>query len=225
MHSNLILSKTCQIPTLSHYYERYFDRPGIFVEVGAYDGESFSNTSGLADIGWEGHYIEPHPDFAQKCLHRHTKNNVKVYPFAIDSIPGMKTLHVGDALTTMSDVTRNAYDSIPWARHVNFDSSIQIQSIRLDDMLNATGIPKAFELLVVDVEGYELNVFNSFDIDEWKPKMVIVELNDYHPSFWHDEQLTRPSKIVRSYLTLNSYLQVYADHINTIFVHKSCIKD
>src|SRR6476660_4644576 len=37
------VSKTCQIPTLSTIYERLLGRrrDGVFVEVGAYDGESF----------------------------------------------------------------------------------------------------------------------------------------------------------------------------------------
>ena len=47
---------------------------GTFVEIGAYDGESFSNTSGLADIGWTGHYVEPIPAFAAACAARHSAN-------------------------------------------------------------------------------------------------------------------------------------------------------
>lgn len=53
------MAATCQIPffnSLSDLYTFVFGyrTDGLFVEVGAYDGESFSNTSGLADIGWKG---------------------------------------------------------------------------------------------------------------------------------------------------------------------------
>ena len=43
------LSPTCQVPRLEVIYERYFGRriDGCFVEVGAYDGDYASNTSGL----------------------------------------------------------------------------------------------------------------------------------------------------------------------------------
>ena len=47
------LSKSCQIKNLSNIYEKLFGPnklDGYFVEVGAYDGESFSNTSGLAEL-------------------------------------------------------------------------------------------------------------------------------------------------------------------------------
>ena len=48
------LSPTCQIPGLDKIYEEYFgDTLGLFVEVGAFDGESVSNTSGLADANLE----------------------------------------------------------------------------------------------------------------------------------------------------------------------------
>ena len=40
-----------------------------------------------------------------------------------------------------------------------------------------------FELLIVDVEGYEWEVFRNFNISEWKPQVVIVEIEDEHESF------------------------------------------
>ena len=51
------LSLTCQIPDLDKIYTKYFgeDTDRIFVEVGAFDGESVSNTSCLADAGWKGY--------------------------------------------------------------------------------------------------------------------------------------------------------------------------
>lgn len=47
------LDATCQIPHFKNLSDIYvyifgYKTDGLFVEVGAYDGESFSNTSGLA---------------------------------------------------------------------------------------------------------------------------------------------------------------------------------
>ena len=44
-------------------------------------------------------------------------------------------------------------------------------------------VPYEFDLLVVDVEGKEDEVFYSFNFKEWKPKMIIVELVDDHQYF------------------------------------------
>lgn len=81
-----------QIPNLDSIYQKYFTRffgipyQGFFVEVGAYDGESYSNTSGLADSGWNGLYIEPVFEYYNKCLIRHKNNSVKVINCAIGSM-------------------------------------------------------------------------------------------------------------------------------------------
>jgi len=77
------LANTCQVPffkSLSDVYTFVFGYlpDGLFVEVGAYDGESFSNTSGLADMGWRGHYLEPIPQYATAARARHFKNSPRV---------------------------------------------------------------------------------------------------------------------------------------------------
>ena len=62
--SKSIANSTCQIPGLDAIYDQYFgDKIGSFVEVGAFDGMTYSNTWHLANRGWYGVYIEAHPDF------------------------------------------------------------------------------------------------------------------------------------------------------------------
>ena len=66
----------CQVPHVASLHDVLafalgFRAHGLFVEVGAYDGESFSNTAGLADLGWRGHYLEPIPRYAAACAARH----------------------------------------------------------------------------------------------------------------------------------------------------------
>src|SRR6185436_6877972 len=59
-----MIHKTCQIPNLESIYKQYFSGPIFFVEVGAFDGMTYSNTWGM---DWSGIYIEAHPDFAKQC--------------------------------------------------------------------------------------------------------------------------------------------------------------
>ena len=77
------LANTCQVPffaSLSDVFTFVFGykAEGLFLEIGAYDGESFSNTSGLADMGWRGHYIEPIPAYADAARVRHAGNAGRV---------------------------------------------------------------------------------------------------------------------------------------------------
>ena len=95
------LSPTCQIRKLDIIYEQYFGRrtDGYFVEVGAYDGEYSSNTSGLADVGWFGYYIEPVPEYFQLCKARHARNkNITVSQYAVDSESGKVEISKGGPL-------------------------------------------------------------------------------------------------------------------------------
>lgn len=213
------ISKTCQIENLSKIYEQYFGYPskGYFVEVGAYDGEFASNTSCLADHGWDGLYVEPIYNHYLKCMKRHDKNNVTVANVAIGLEEGEKTIYYGDTLTTLDEEQVNRYSEIDWARHIRF-SETTCDQMRLDTLMEKLEVPKEFDVLVVDVEGKESEVFQTFDLNEWKPKMLIVELEDEHPSFQKYDNLINDIKSLRQFISDKQYVEIFKDHINTVFI-------
>ena len=213
------LSKDCQIKDLDKIYEKYFGYPskGYFVEVGAYDGEFVSNTSCLADHGWNGLYIEPIYDFYLKCLKRHNNNNVTIANVAIGLEEGEKVIFKGDTLSTLNGDQVSRYKEIDWAQHITFSETVCDQ-IRLDTLMETIKVPKNFDILVVDVEGKESEVFKTFELDDWKPKMLIVELEDNHHSFQKYPELINEIKELRSFILDKGYVEIFKDYINTIFV-------
>jgi FkbM family methyltransferase len=213
------LSKDCQIDGLDKIYEKYFGYPskGYFVEVGAYDGEFVSNTSFLADHGWKGLYIEPIYDFYLKCLKRHHDNDVIVANVAIGLEECEKVIFRGDTLSTLNADQVDRYKEIDWAQHISFSETICDQ-MRLDTLMDKLDIPKNFDILVVDVEGKESEVFKSFELDEWKPKMLIVELEDNHESFQKYPELIDEIKELRTFIHGKGYIEIFKDPINTVFV-------
>jgi FkbM family methyltransferase len=219
--STLKPSESCQLPFLLHFYEKYLPQLGVFVEVGAFDGESYSNSSCLADAGWTGNYIEPVPVYARTCEARHASNRVKVFNLAISDADGSIELNVGSALTTGNSATLSAYRDIAWSKEVAFDTKVSVRAMTLDKFLRSHGIAVGFELLIVDVEGLEEKVFAAFDLGYWRPKMMIIELNDYHADFIAEPALQMSAKRVRDKILASRYMQVYADAINSIFVHDS----
>jgi len=62
-----------ELPVLGGLYELMFGerRDGSFVEVGAFDGETYGNTACLADLGWRGVYVEPVAKACERCRARH----------------------------------------------------------------------------------------------------------------------------------------------------------
>ena len=93
---------SCQIPNLNEIYDKYLPAKGMFVEVGAFDGMTYSNTWHLANDDWKGIYIEAHPDFANQCHDNHKGNNVEVITCACGATEGEIDLIVyGEVSTTV----------------------------------------------------------------------------------------------------------------------------
>lgn len=213
------VSNSCQIQNLSLIYEKYFGYPfvGTFVEVGAYDGESFSNTSCLADSGWKGLYIEPVYEYYQYCLNRHKDNDVNVINCAVSSKEDEVDIYIGGALTTLDTEHVKMFSEIEWSKEQKFVKD-KVSAVRLDTLLLRYNIEPSFDVLVVDVEGKEEDVFYSFDLNFWKPKMILVELVDNHNSFQDYDNCISSHKNLRNYIINSGYIEIYKDEINTIFL-------
>lgn len=213
------ISKECQVKELNEIYLKYFGYPstGFFVEVGAYDGEFVSNTSFLADIGWRGLYIEPVYEYYLKCLKRHESNDVTVANVAVGLEEGEVKMFRGETLSTLNPEQVERYKEIDWAAHISFDEVVCDQ-MRLDTLMNRLEVPKNFDILIVDVEGKESEIFKTFNLVDWKPKMMIVELEDKHPSFQKYPELIEEITELRKFIKSNGYVEIYNDIVNTVFV-------
>lgn len=211
-----------QIPNLRTLYATFLgDRPdGTFVEVGAFDGVSYSNTWGLAARGWTGFYIEAEPDFAERCRRTHADHpRISVLQQAVGPRePGEITLHLGGELTTGDPRLRDEYAGIDWARgSLEPGRSRVLPTLPLDDVLEGIGIAEGFDLLVVDVEGMEPAVLDGFTVDRWRPRMMIWELADLHPDL---RAMSGEAAAVYAKLLASDYVIVFKDHINSVFVRE-----
>jgi FkbM family methyltransferase len=213
------VSPSCQIPSLSGIYEFYLGRRehGMFIEVGAFDGFSFSNTSCLVSAGWSGHYAEPVPEFAKLCRERYATNpRVQVHEYAVGARSGTIEITVGGALSTPDKALLKEYKTVTWAEGSFTNSrSITVEQVTLTDLLEQKDVTPGFDVLVVDVEGYEAEVFEGFDLERWRPSMLIVELVDAHPDL---ESSRRAHAGLMRTILRHGYCVAFKDEINTLFV-------
>jgi FkbM family methyltransferase len=211
---------SCQIPTLPHLLEFFLGKrgDGTFVEVGAFDGISYSNTWGLAERGWDGFMAEPVPALAAKCRKNHEIHpKVHVIQAAVGSYQGSTSLLVAGEFTTANQAQAAEYRDTAWAHKKLTETSIEVPMTTLDNLLEENKVPANFDLLVVDVEGFEDAVFEGFTVSRWLPKMIIAELADTHP----DLSVTAASDATLSaQVEADGYRIVYKDSINTVFVHQ-----
>jgi len=216
----------CQVPDLGEKWDRIFGRrnEGYFVEVGAYDGENFSNTSCLADAGWAGLYIEPIEEFADKCRTRHCGNpRVSVLNCAASDTAGMAQIFIGDTLTTLVGDQVADYAKIDWAKDLHRGESRNIRTERLDVLLEEANAPIGFDVLVIDVEGAEEKVVRGFDIAKWRPKVILIELEDEHPDFRDNIRVVSSVTAIREIIELAGYAILFKDHINSLYVRSDVL--
>ena len=209
----------CQIPILGSLYEQLFGTrtDGAFVEVGAFNGETFGNTSGLADLGWRGLYVEPVPYLFEACRQRHAANrNVTVRNAAVGAENGTLTMRQNGQCSTASAEEHAVNIDHGWTTE-NDPRMIQVPQFRLDSMLREAGWSPGFDLLVVDVEGFEEAVFAGFDVDNWQPRVMIVEPIDDDPNFAGADGLTPAARRVRSLIEVKGYEPIYRDCGNSVF--------
>ena len=211
---------TCQVPHLSQKYEQFFGRrtDGWFVEVGAFDGYSYSNTWGLAERAWHGVMVEPIPEYAQQCRQIHADHpGVQVLETAVSADDNGLDFLVGGAFTTASQQQIAEFASRECAADEMTDRQVHSSSKTLDRVLSETGVPKGFDVLVVDVEGHEKAVLAGIDLQVWNPKMMIIELADVHPQL---TALREEQAGIYKEVSAQGYVVIYKDSINTIFVRE-----
>lgn len=179
---------------------------GFFVEVGASDGESYSNTCGLADKGWSGIYVEPVRELAAKCGKRHEDNDVVVMEAAAGGNYHQGVLYMIPEWGTVTS-NRHAAEAIS-KKPTEYSTPV----VTLDSILELGAVPYGFDLLVIDVDFGEVEVLRGFSIWNWTPKLVIIELHDEHQPLSHAIQA-----YALPYFEEFGYARIYKDGINSIF--------
>jgi FkbM family methyltransferase len=161
------------------YYKN--KKNGYFVEIGAWDGISYSNTFLMEKLGWDGICVEPLP----KLYNQLEKNRkCKTYQCAVDTVGG-KTLNFVDAGMLSGDLSRIDKDRISrelGAEKLELQSTIEVQTRNLTDILKDADAPKFIEFLSLDTEGSEFDILIGLDHDSYKFGYITVEHNYKEPN-------------------------------------------
>lgn len=190
---------------------------GRFVEVGAFNCINWSNTLCLVVAGWSGISIEPQPGPFGECVELHKDNpGIILENCCVGRESGKAKLFLGGSNSTIKPGTVDLYNDIGDFRVSGLDKKkfIMRDVFTLDHILDKHGWEPRFEVLVVDVEGAELDVLAGFSVDKWMPKMAIVETHALHP----DERLRKKAGPIDEYFMSRGYAKVEENTINTVYV-------
>jgi FkbM family methyltransferase len=155
---------------------------GIFVDIGAHDGESLSNTYFLEkERGWTGICVEPIPSVFQKLQNLRTHS--KCYQVAIDTSEEEKSFLMGKGTPEMFSVLANHLDPRHYKRiqnetHDNGGSTelIPVKTKRLESIFDEQHITHV-NYMSIDVEGGEFGVLQSIDFSKVTFDIIEVECN------------------------------------------------
>lgn len=218
-------SPNCQIADLAFLFSKFLGNReyGCFVDVGAYDGISFSNTWGLSQRNWMGTLIEPVPQFANQCKKLYKNNkNIKVIESAVGKCDAeFIELFLAESLSTGNKELFFEYKSIDWSKALLSNMKIKVESHCIANILEKENIPYDFDLISIDVEGYEAQILACPEFKKWRPKMIIIELVDTHPDL---VSTADTDATLLQVIQANNYQIVYKDRLNTVFIRNDVWK-
>ena len=149
---------------------------GTFVEVGAFDGVTGSNSLYFErELGWSGLCIEPNPDaFVQlKACRETTCANVAISKHT-GLVPFVKLSGSAAQLSGIEGKLKEEKVSRAVDTKRSVKSAFDVPSARLDDLLADFGIARV-DFLSVDVEGSELEVLQTLDFSAVNVTVISVE--------------------------------------------------
>jgi FkbM family methyltransferase len=147
-------------------------RDGFFVEFGAADGKSKSNTFFLEmEMNWKGVVAEPHPAFIDSVRHH---RSCVVSDKCVYSRSGE---HIKFLATQVGELGRIACIDPQDGHKREKHTIVEVETISLNDLLMQARAPRDIDFLSIDTEGSEFEILAHFDFDRWNLRTISVEHN------------------------------------------------
>ena len=173
---------------LDYLIEQYIDfENGFFVEAGANNGYSQSNTYSLEALkGWRGLLIEPVPRLWQICK-RNRPGSVSINAALVSDeyASPIVQLEYANLMTSVSAASSNmAFDEDHIKRGREFDRGssycmerVTAPAITLTQIFNEYKV-KRVDFMSLDLEGYEVEALKGLDLARYAPERILVEVRD-----------------------------------------------
>lgn len=175
--------------------EIYFpnQKTGNCIEVGAVDGVESSNTLVFEKMGWNCLCIEPQPGLG---YYESLKNNRKLaLNYAISSketddatftVVYCSPDWLGGQKRAWNGMSGLVVDERLIEQHEKLDmhpdkQEIKVKTRRLDWCIENHFNHETIDFITIDVEGTELDVLQSFDVNKYNTRLMVIENNFNDP--------------------------------------------
>jgi FkbM family methyltransferase len=160
--------------------EYFGGHTGIFMDIGANDSETLSNTRALALLGWGGLAVEPTKTAFAKLKKIYEKDDfVQCMNVAVADYCGKASffengshLHQGD--TGLLSTLRKS-ETERWKNTEHFTETV-VDVIDVKTLLERS-FYKTFDFISIDIEGMDYDVLAQLPLEELQTRLVCVEFN------------------------------------------------
>jgi FkbM family methyltransferase len=173
---------------------------GFYIEVGAYNGLDYSVSYAFDCIGWDGLLIEPIPERYRECAANRPTARVVHAALGPPGQPPTTTFNVTDDIFggMLSSVTGG--HGLP--EEVRSTRPVEVPFTTMDALL--AGHTRGIDFAVIDVEGFEVPLLQGFNLEKYRPRVLMVECRA------DDES-------VMNYLFERSYRPIGRQSYNAVF--------
>lgn len=155
------------------YILEYFrGQSGTFLDIGANDGKTFSNTHALALNGWNGVCVEPTPAAFENLSKTYAaREDIMCFERAVTNADGRVKMQVAsDTLVSSLDVQAPE----TWKPYGFTWTEIEVGAMSFATLLSKS-IYKTFDFINIDAEGHDMSILRQMDLDALGCKCLCIE--------------------------------------------------
>lgn len=168
---------------IKEYFAEKNPKSLFLLDIGANDGETFSNSRQLILDGWNAVLVEPSPKAFDKLKRLYNRNSkVKIKKFAISQTSGEVNFHEsGSWNEDESDVallsSLKQSELSRWGDRVSFTET-KVQSLTFQDFLQNENLKDVkFDFISIDAEGVDWEILEQIHLTEVGCQCLCVEWN------------------------------------------------
>jgi FkbM family methyltransferase len=174
-------SNSGYLPAMTTYAQNFEDvtlrralqdiEKGFYVDIGACHPTHLSVTRWFYDQGWRGINVEPNPLFLD-MLNRERPRDCNVGCAVHSGTQTPTVLHVV-ADTGLSTIDRALVEYA----HLPVTKEIVVETMSLDQLLEAHEPLPTIDFLKIDAEGSEVEIIKAASFTRYRPRIILVETN------------------------------------------------
>jgi len=184
---------------------------GVFLDIGANDGRSFSNSLFFEEQGWTGVCVEPHPVVFESLIKNRSGHRVNACITDKDTVVNFLVVegpaNMLSGIAEFIDAHHMQRIDQEIAQNGGSKRTVSIEALSPVTLCNRFNIQQV-DYLSIDTEGCELNILKSFDFEKVPVRIIGVENGSRSPA-------------ICSYLSSKGYVLVKCVGCDEIYRHKT----